>query len=354
MANAKTSTNRWHFWRWFRQKKLHFSAAMNSSLSPDIEHLDRKATVLERIGIGCALLVVCSVIVEDWDVLPMIFHPATKEGIRAIGGIGVAVFIVLEILFGFLSAKAEHVVRDWNAERIATLNRRTERLRRKNRHLSILARDRRLSNCEAFIAAMRMFSGTRISIRVMKQYGLDPESDQLEELLRDCLIGAAWVVESPVPNRLIEPPAAREGVHIEFPPLDWYADTMPPYIAAGCALADWLNKNHIGTDIDAPHATRSTDTVVLRIGPKPSTLRMMRELRWIGNWRRWRGIKRPPEYDPISPEDAQTIRTLLAQVNRREDQLLRFAEAKSIEDIRNRDLGRVLQVLKSILRRVSP
>jgi hypothetical protein len=95
------------------------------------QHKDRRAGLyhsfrkesdaLERVELASAVLVVCAILTEDWDVLPKAAHPTSKDRLKALGGIFVAVFIALEILFSQFAKKHEGVVRDWHVKRVAEL-----------------------------------------------------------------------------------------------------------------------------------------------------------------------------------------------------------------------------------------
>jgi hypothetical protein len=101
--------------------------SMQTNSEPaEITRYGRRSTLFERIELASAIFVVFAILTEDWDILPMVIHPTTKDGIKAIGGVAVATFIALEILFSQLAKKHDGIVRGWQARRIAELNLRAE------------------------------------------------------------------------------------------------------------------------------------------------------------------------------------------------------------------------------------
>ena len=280
----------------------------------------------------------------------------------AIGGFSVAVGIALEVWFASRASSAERKIRDWYALRVAELNLKaeqesnarakleqlTESLRRRSKKLSFLTKDRSLKNPTKFIEAMREFVGTRVRISASTEHNLDPESGELVSVLKRSLRSAGWEVMDPVSRlRLTKLSPIEEGVHIEYSPIDWFTEPPLRCVVAGCAVADWLNRERIATAIAPVHNRPTDDVVIITVGPKPSTIRMMNELRSRGNWRFWRGLTGcPPDYERISPEDVQLIHGLLVRTNSSEARFLAAVKAKSVEDIRQVQVHRAFQLLR--------
>src|SRR5690349_20661988 len=91
MARITRRKIMWHLWR--SERRLENNAIHADSEPPDVARSARRSTVFERIELASAILVVLAILNENWDILPMAIHPTTKEGLKAIGGIAVAVFI---------------------------------------------------------------------------------------------------------------------------------------------------------------------------------------------------------------------------------------------------------------------
>jgi hypothetical protein len=363
------------FWRLFacRSRSTISSISDNSAIpgvsvtAPDsISRLARSADRLSLAAEIAACIVVAGIVLEDWNKFAKLFYYPSWMALRdAAAPIMVAGGIAFEILLSRLSSSQERKIRDWYAMRVAELNlkseqesvarakleRLTEKLRKNNRRTALLLRDRNLSNRVKFIEAMRAFASTRVYIHAMKEHEADPESSELESILRNTLRDAGWRVEAPVTNRLVIPPPAKEGVHIEYPASDWYSDRPLPYVAAGCGLADWLNKENIATEIGASdHLKNSGDicTVIVSVGPKPSTLGMIKELKYRGDWKYWRDLaKRPQEYESISQEDVDSIRDQLSRVGGGMGRFLKYMHVARVEDILLRDLKKACDALRA-------
>jgi hypothetical protein len=43
---------------------------------------EKRSELMEVFSIACGLLVMASVLVEDFDILPMVVHPSTRRGSR--------------------------------------------------------------------------------------------------------------------------------------------------------------------------------------------------------------------------------------------------------------------------------
>jgi hypothetical protein len=126
----------------------------------------------------------------------MVVHPNTREGIKAIGGIGVAAFIAFEILFGRLSSNADKFARDWYAME-------TERLRKENNEFALLLAYRSVGDMRLFEDAMREFSGTKYLLQVVPNA---KEAIHLTWALGVCLKRSGWIE--------IEPPGVRENLRV--------------------------------------------------------------------------------------------------------------------------------------------
>ena len=120
---------------------------------------ERKSALFERIELASALLVVCAILTEDWDILPSVVHPATKEGLKALGGICVAVFIAMEILFSQFAKRHDGIVRDWHIKRVAEINLETECLRKENNEMAQFLGDRTIGDLESFTLPLKRFPG---------------------------------------------------------------------------------------------------------------------------------------------------------------------------------------------------
>ena len=315
----------------------------------------------------CGWAVAVGVALEYGPKFMVFLHDPTWENFRDLsGGLLIAIGVAGEVIFASFAAGKRDQLRDRNIKRVgelvllaeqegvarAKLERLTEKLRRKNKKMAVLFRDRNLRNRAKVIEAMRAFAGTKVYFPISPMYDSDPEAREFAAGLQTSLRDAGWRVAESQINRLVAVPPFAEGVHIEFPANDWYSDAPLSYVTAGCAVVDWLNRDKIATAIEAVPDKPQTETIIVKVGPKPSTLGMMKDLEFRGEWLFWRHVaQRPREYERISSEEVETVRALLAKANRSEGRLLKYAGARSVEDIRKRDLQRVIWTLESIVQR---
>jgi hypothetical protein len=122
----------------------------------------------------------------------MVIHPTSKQGIKALGGIGVAVFIALEILFSQLAKKHDGIVRNWQARRIAELNLKAEQEQHARMKLEkeIAWRDVNQEQQASIQAMLNPFA----ELHTYVSLGSGDEPKNFARLLTAALGGANWDV----------------------------------------------------------------------------------------------------------------------------------------------------------------
>lgn len=277
MDNAASNKRTWRLWRWRRRRK-NFSI-QNNSEPPEIARSEHKAERFEALELASAMLVVVSVLAEEWDILPKAaYSPASKDGIKALAAISVATFIALEILFSQFAKKHDGIVRGWQARRIAELNLETERLRKENNETALLLGYRSVGDLSAFVDAMRPFSGTRYQMYVYAEDTIPNEVATLQWNLNIALTRAGWI-SAPEPR-----PMRHRQLNFGVAILTVHGPKSMQRSEAGYALADWLDGKEIaclvGLIRDDVFSLQDV-TLKIMVGPKPETIEHHQHLRSV-------------------------------------------------------------------------
>jgi hypothetical protein len=180
MDNTATEKVRWKFWRRSRRRK-NDPIQGSPEEPPEVTRSGRRAALFERVEVCAALLVVVSILAEDWDILPTaICDPTSKDGIKAIAGICVAVFIAVEILFSQLAKKHDGIVQRWYAKRVAELNLARAKIEEKLRSTlgpRIIDPEQLDHMANLF---RQMFSGTKVIVFVCPQTNSESQKEGLD------------------------------------------------------------------------------------------------------------------------------------------------------------------------------
>jgi hypothetical protein len=242
---------------------------MAGASPPWVLTVERKAANFSLLAKIAAWSVVFGIVLEDWDTFGIAWNHHFPYLIRAsVGGAIVAVGIALEIRFSSLEAKSERRIRDWYALRVAELNAETESLRKENNETALLLADRTLGDAMAFADAMKEFRGTKAVICVADDRESKDLAWHLEQILRT---GGSWemAAERKIGN------ITTEGIRVSCSRAKWMLTLSCG--SAGEALADWLNKAR-ATANALPNNDAPEDSLMITIGPKPSSLRVMKLL----------------------------------------------------------------------------
>ena len=270
MDKPPKRTTFWRRWRLFRRTDIQTSQNDIERPPKSVVQAEKRSGLMEVFSIACGLLVMASVLVEDFDILPMVIHPSTREGIKAIGGIGVAVFIALEVMFGRFSSNADKFARDWYAGE-------TERLRKENNETALLRAYRSVGDIQAFEDAMRPFSGTKYAMEVFVESAIyvnsqlasatmPPEIGNLQWQLNRGLQGAGWIMLGDVSRR------GNLGFGVCVHRISDHPISGPE---ARDALAAWLDNANTATLVDTVRndgLAAQGCTVLVQIGLKPETM----------------------------------------------------------------------------------
>lgn len=275
MPRAPNRKTFWRFWRRLRRSDSHASQNEIGYPPPAVRDAERKSALLEKLEIAAGVGVIGGVVAEDFDILHMILHPFTREGVKAIGGVCVALFIALEIYFSRSSANAEQFAREWYAEE-------TERLRKENNETALLLgfRSDRLGPPSALTDAMKPFAGTKYQVQFFTEAGFTRttplEVGHVQWYMAVVLKDAGWTMEPPhtIPRAHIQ-----HGVHVLTVRGDH--NSAAPRSPAGEALAEYLDSRDIAVWVglvrDDDLWNRGIELLIL-VGSKPETIEQHKQM----------------------------------------------------------------------------